>query len=341
MKNKIYKRVVLKVALLFTISITAYAQDPSLTQVYANPLTLNPAIMGSSGDLKVMFNYRNQLLALDGGYSNTSLGIIYPLYLKGEYPAGPAKKIDIGFNIQNDLAGEFQKINASFAFGYDMKLSASGHVSLAMQFGYTQKSLSTSVLTFDEQYMNGAFSASNPITESLYYPRTSYGDIGFGAMWYYNPTDAKINCYFGISGFHLNSPQESVSLGKDYLPRKFSCQAGIKIIGADKIDVAPNFRFNIQGTTQEIIPGVNVDYRFAESAKLTLGTWYRLSGAMALLLGIEYENISFGYSYDIYAASVFGQIGSGVNANQISFVYKYKLAEKKGVALNASPFSSF
>lgn len=339
-KKKCIKIGVLQIIFTFSIVFQAWCQDIALTQVYANPLLLNPAILGANGDLKVILNYKNQLTSISKGYTVSNLAILYPLFLnEGK------QKLDIGLNVQNDKSGAFKQFNLSLSIGYDLHLSSSGHLSLALIGGYNQKTLSTTNLTFDEQYINGEFSAYNPVTENFFKTKTTFKDVGFGMVYYYNPVktekEGKYNGYVGLSGYHLNTPNETSISGRDYLPRRISFQAGIKIVGDRKIDVTPNLRMNVQSGLQEIAAGTYIDYKASERTKVVIGGWFRLNGTLAFLIGFEQKNFTLGYSYDFYGTSGIGQYQPGANASQITFSYKFLLAEKKGFSRNLSPFSAF
>ena len=52
-KNKLFALVAI---VFLTFFQTAYAQDPSFTQFYANPLYLNPAMAGSANCPRVSMN---------------------------------------------------------------------------------------------------------------------------------------------------------------------------------------------------------------------------------------------------------------------------------------------
>ena len=45
-----------------------FAQDPTFTQFYANPLYLNPAFAGSNKCPRISMNYRNEWPNLSGNY---------------------------------------------------------------------------------------------------------------------------------------------------------------------------------------------------------------------------------------------------------------------------------
>jgi len=328
--------------LFFTFTVlNAVAQDPTFTQAYANPLSTNPAIMGANDFLKVAVNYKSQLPNISGGFTTSSLSTLYPVFLKDGN-----KKIDFGLNIQKEHAGAFDRLNVSFALGYRLQLSKSGNLSFALMGGYGQKTLNTALLSFDEQYVDGAYSAANPHNENFSYTIMAYGDIGFGAMWYYNPqkteSEGTINCYFGIAGYHLNAPKKSF-VSSDYaMPRRYTCQAGIKIVGDKKIDILPNVRINLQGALQEIAPGVNVDYRVSEGIKLSVGSFFRLNGSAAMIVGLKYKGCSLAYSYDSYSNRGIKKYWPSAAAHQLALIYSYDLMKSKGsYTIDESPFSEF
>src|SRR5580765_1547389 len=57
------------------------AQDPSFSQFFASPLTLNPALTGKfNGDLRVAGNYRNQWPTVNKAYVTSTLSIDLPIF---------------------------------------------------------------------------------------------------------------------------------------------------------------------------------------------------------------------------------------------------------------------
>eukprot|EP01041_Mallomonas_annulata_P040073 gene40073-63899_t len=58
-----------------------FAQDPTFTQFYANPIYLNPAFAGSSGCPRFNMNYRNEWPSLSSNYVTYSAS--YDSYFKG------------------------------------------------------------------------------------------------------------------------------------------------------------------------------------------------------------------------------------------------------------------
>ena len=93
-KNKLFALVAV---VFLAFSQTAYAQDPSFTQFYANPLYLNPAMAGSANCPRVAMNHRNQWPNLKGAYITNSISMD-----KGF----EALHGGMGHQILNDIQGE-------------------------------------------------------------------------------------------------------------------------------------------------------------------------------------------------------------------------------------------
>src|SRR5580704_15001664 len=66
------------ILLVFTKVVSA--QDPSFSQFFASPLTLNPALTGNfSGDLRVAGNYRNQWPSVNNAFITSTISVDLPL----------------------------------------------------------------------------------------------------------------------------------------------------------------------------------------------------------------------------------------------------------------------
>lgn len=353
MKNKF------KISIIGIITITAallsesiIAQDTRSSLSYANPLNLNPAIAGANKDFKLLINYRNQWGSLDNGYKTYSATALYPVFvgksnstaLIGEAGKGGANnvnsKLDFGLNAQKFSAGAFSTIDFALSVGYNIRLADNHYFSAAILGSYVQKSLDVSKLTFDEQYVLGSYNSTNPNSEAVLNEKVTYPSVGFGALWYYNEGEgAKLNAFLGAAGYNLNKPDESFLDGTGQLPRKFTFQGGIKIIGANKIDLTPNVIYLVQSGSQLLAAGLYLDYRINDKSKLVLGSWYKPKDAVTFLIGFDYKVFSVGYGYDVVTSDAAKAI-NGLNTHSISLSVKLDQAAKKNLSLN-NPFSSF
>lgn len=353
MKNK-FK---ISLIVIFTITVallseSIIAQDTRSSLSYANPLTLNPAISGANKDFKLLINYRNQWGALDNGYQTYSVALLYPVFvgnsntntLIGDSKKGSTNnvnsKLDFGFNAQKYTAGAFSNLDFSLSIGYNLRLADNHYFSTAILGTYVQKSLDVNQLTFDEQYVLGSYNSENSNSESVLNKKATYPSVGFGAVWYYNEGEgAKLNAFLGAAGYNLNKPNESFIGANGELPRRFTFQGGIKIIGAGKIDVTPNVIYLEQKGSSLLATGIYLDYRINEKSKMVIGGWYKTKDAITFLIGFDYKVFTIGYGYDIITSGVTKAIG-GLNTHSISLSVKLDQASKKKLVLN-NPFSSF
>lgn len=304
---------------LLIVSGSLKAQDTRYTQVLANPIRLNPAMMGANTDIKAGVIYRNQWAAVGKGYSTMAFSGIMPIFV-----SDGKSKLDAGLSILSDKAGAFSKMDVAFAVGYSLQLAPYNNLSLALSGGFVQNNLNTAGLTYDSQYSMGSYNAGNPTHENTLVQKNSYADVGFGLLWFMNPSreNSKLNAYAGISGFHLNQPNQTFlgsTSGK--LPQKYSMQAGIKIMGSNGLDVSPNARVFVQNGNVESAVGTYVDYCVNDNFKFVAGAWYRKKDAIAILIGFEHKSFAIAYSYDMSARPLTTYV-SGINANEISLSYK-------------------
>jgi len=290
------------------------AQDARFTQYYAVPFLLNPGIIGAADNLKASLDYRNQWGSVNSGYTNYAFNGMYPIQM-----GSGSGKLDLGLSFMGDKAGAFSTMNASLVVAYSKEIAADNHICAALIGGYGQQSLSTSGLTFDDQYVNGAYAATNMTAENILNQKAGYADVGAGVMWYYNPK-GKFNAFFGVSGYNLNQPNLSMTGSTSVLPMRMSYQVGVKILSVDKFDFTPNAYVNYQAGNTESAIGTYADYHFSDDMKVSFGFWYRRKDAIPLVVGFNYKGFTLGYSYDAVISNVH-TVSSGVCANEISLTF--------------------
>ncbi|MDD5569986.1 MAG: PorP/SprF family type IX secretion system membrane protein [Bacteroidales bacterium] len=342
LKNKETKfsgtKILIKLSVIFVliaITKTSISQETRLS--FVNFLKFNPAIMGESQNAKLTLNYCDQWNSVQKGYKTYTCNFTYPLIL-GDNATGK-NKLDLGFCGQNFSAGAFDVLDFSLSVGYNLPLAESNFLSAAISAGYVQKALDLTELTFDEQFVAGSYNAANFNGESIINKKASFMDMNFGLLWYYKPDegDGKINSYLGISGFHLNQPNESFNDFKSPLPTRYVGFGGVKIIG-EKVDVTPNLIYFSQEDISEFGGGVYVDYKLNESNKFSIGLWYKNNDAFCTSICIERKLFALSYSFDLTTSDIKTYM-TGLNANVISLIFKFnKATESK---LSTSPFPLF
>jgi type IX secretion system PorP/SprF family membrane protein len=340
-------KVLLIVALacgLYHIDV-ARAQDARNTQSLGSPLRMNPAMMGANTDMRIILGYRTQWNSIEKGYSTMSFTAMHPFFINSG-----KSKLDLGVSVYNEQVGAFQTLDASLALGYNLQITDNNNLSVSLMGGYIQHTLDINSLSFDSQYILGSYDASNPSNELSLRNKSGVADASFGVMWFTNaPRDkSKLNAYAGVSGYHMNQPNESLLDGTSQMPMKLSFQGGVKVYGKNKIDISPNARLTVQNGNSEIAVGLYADYVFSDNAKMVIGAWYRRNDAIAFVAGFDHKSFTIGYSYDLVTTPLIQSI-SGLMAHEITLSYKLSQIKRSKISsfdagsssVSITPFASF
>ncbi|MBL4753046.1 MAG: PorP/SprF family type IX secretion system membrane protein [Flavobacteriales bacterium] len=324
-KSSIFKQLVIMTAIT-AVSAGTYAQDTRYTQTHNAPLRVNPALMANNKVLKGILNYRTQWATIDDGFTTFRFTGMYPL-IKDEQG-----KLDVGLDINNDVAGAFTTLNVSGAVSYSLKISDAHRLGAGLILGFGQKTVDLSGQTFDEQYVLGSYDATNPSNEMLFNEQVMYPDLGGGLMWFYGEDDDPVNAYFGVAAYHQNTPDESIQSTDSKLPVLTNIHGGVKIIG-DKLDFTPNMRYSKQGGAEEYSIGTYIDYKLNETMKIPFGLWYRYKNqdALAFMLGFEHEYFNVAYSYDLGSFDLINSI-SGLTTHEVTLGFTIAVGGSRGAA---------
>jgi type IX secretion system PorP/SprF family membrane protein len=327
-------RVLFTLIVLMVLPAFVQAQGgPVFSQPYASPLRTNPSLMGANNDMHFGLGYRMKWSSFEDGYQTPRFTFMMPVLVE------EGSKLDVGLSVINDQAGAFNRTNAMLAVGYDLMLGGDHHFSVSLTGGYGQNSLSRDDLTFDEQFTDGSFDASNPHNEGTLNEQASYADVGFGLLWYNNGTvddTTNLNAFAGLSGYHMNRPNTTYIDGNASLPRTYSSIIGVKYSTSGSFSFTPNIRLQHSGGRSSIASGLYAGYTLDESKRVQLGAWYKEDGAFAASLGAEISGFRFGYSYDIPTSTVRTRL-SGLQTHELSLSY----ALDQGYDRNPSPFPIF
>lgn len=286
---------------LLTIALAVcanyFAQDPTFTQFYSNPVYLNPALSGSSGCPRVALNYRNQWPQLTGNY--VTYAASYDSYFKN-ISGG------VGLVALHDQQGQgtIQTSMIGASYSYYLKVNRKFRLMFGGQAAYYQKYLDWSQLTFGDMI--------DPRRGFIY----QTGDVprGDGRRGFFDVSAGLVgfskNFYFGAAFHHLNRPDESMILGQSRLPVKFTGHVGANIkLGqrgrySSTTFLSPNIIYQNQNGFQQLNIGAYLKYE-----SFTIGAWYRNKDAFILTVGINTEKYRIGYSYDLTVS----QLGNGVS----------------------------
>lgn len=297
------------------------AQDAAFSQYYANPVYLNPALSGSRLCPRINLNYRNQWPAIGNGF--VTYNVSYDQYIE-ELSGG------IGLLMQSDqLSDNYMRNKVSFAYAYRLTINRSILMNVALQGGVGQHQLKWEELVFEDQISlpNGTISPGTevpPDKTTIFYP-----DFSAGFVFSHNA-----NTYFGAAFHHITQPDISFyEEGMAPLDLAITIHAGTLIDleksqiqhDEERLAISPNILYRQQGNFRQMNVGMYLN-KFPFSAGLWLRHNFEQSDALMVLIGLKYEKIRIGYSYDITLSSLAGSTGG---AHEISVAWLLNCREKR------------
>ncbi len=303
----------------------ASAQDPQLSQFYAAPLYLNPALTGNTYQDRVGLNYRLQWPAVGPGYKTYAVTYDHRI-----------ESMNSGFGamVMHDRSGSFglSFTQAAMSYSYEARLNRRQALRFGAKAGYTMRAYDLDNMLFADQVIRDNAPRS---IEPMLLQNVSYIDISAGALYYSE------QFWFGVSVNHLNEPQESFYLDGDAaLLIRTSVHGGYRF----PVDNQP-FRhsktlmtlaahYKSQGKWDQLDLGGYVDHE-----EITFGLWYRgLPGLKAYRPGYSNDDaviamigfrtpyqLRMVYSYDITVSKL---TMKSAGAHEISVIYEWPKSGK-------------
>lgn len=302
----------------------AFGQDPQLSQFYAAPMYLNPALTGNTNQDRLALNYRLQWPAIGPGYK--TYAVAYDHRSAG---------LNSGFGgmVMHDRAGTqgLSFTQMAFNYSYEARLNRRHAIRGGIRAAYTLRTVDWGNMLFADQVIR-----ENALTsvEPLLVQSISYFDFSAGVLYYSE------QLWGGISVNHLNQPQQSLFLeGDARLPMRTSVHAGYRFpmdgqpFRSSKTKMTLAAHYKAQEKWDQLDLGGYVDHD-----GISMGLWYRgIPGlkayepgqpndeAVVLLLGYETPyQLQLAYSYDVTISKLTMKSGG---AHELSVIYEWP---KKG-----------
>ncbi len=321
MLTKISKKIVVFSLLLTFVCQTGSAQDFLLSQFYANPLYLNPALAGSVVCPRVSLGYRNQWPALPGSFVTFSAS--YDQYF--DALAG-----GVGLLLTSDRHGAFRTNMASLMYSYRLRVSKSFFINAALKVSVVNDYLQWDGLTFGDQidptygFIDNITSAQRPDNANIVYADFGAGIVGYSDYF-----------YVGASFDHLTQPNQGF-YGVSALPIKITAHAGGLInvssekrrtspLGLKSPVISPNIIYQHMLSFNYLNYGFYLDW-----LPVVLGVWFRQgfenADALIFLVGLQQPTFKIGYSYDLTISKLTNKTGG---SHEITLGIQFPCPQKK------------
>jgi type IX secretion system PorP/SprF family membrane protein len=282
------------------------AQDINFSQFYELPLLRNPALAGLfKGDLRVTGDMRNQWASVTVPFQTQDIG--------AEFKFPVSENSDnywaLGLQITNDLAGDSKlgktQVLPVLAFHKSLSADKDTYLSLGVYGGPVEQRFDPTRLKFDDQFVNGAYSPTNPTRQSFSNTSITYWDASVGLL-FSSTLGNEIKYYCGVSYFHFNNPKVAFSSANDIrLNNKTVFSAGVSAPASDFDKVIFYADYFRQGGNAQTQAGIMFSHDLSqdpdddESLSLTGGMLLRWDDAVIPIIKMDYYKLAIGLSYDV------------------------------------------
>ena len=318
-----------KIFLLTIVSLLtkfAISQDINFSQFYDLPLLRNPSLAGLfSGDIRITSAYRNQWQSVTVPYRTFGLGFEY----KKPVSENSDDFFTYGLQLTSDVAGDskLSRTQVFPVFNYHKSLGGKNtYISAGIMGGPVMQRFDPSKLTFDDQFVNGAYSASNPTKQIFNATKLTYWDAAAG-LCFSGVAGESTRYYIGVGMFHFTQPKVAFQKQNDIsLNHKWVVNAGFAAPITEVNRLIFYADYFMQGGSRQAQGGLMLNHDFVQydedqKTSISAGMFYRGKDAFMPVVKLDYYQYSLGISYDVNSSKL-------KSASQYRGAYEVTLAYK-------------
>ncbi len=278
------------------IGLMAYGQQlPIYSQYLFNRFLINPAVAGSDGYTSFNLTGREQWVGYNGAPRTFSFSMQTRILKKGYklksnilnervYRPKTDGKVGLGGYVFSDRNGLIQRTGFQLSYAYHMWVQSGTQLSFGLAFTGYQYKINEREIVFedpDDPWLN------NDLRRGMFVPDASFGlyllnskyTLGFSAAQLFQAA-AKIGSY-AYKNFRIERHY--------YLFGSYDFASGSKNI------FQPSFIVNM---SDQLKPQADIGMNYLYSQDFWAGLAYRTSGALIANMGVKYQNLFIGYSFD-------------------------------------------
>lgn len=308
------------------ITANSFSQDVNFSQFYKLPLLRNPALSGIfKGDIRVTSAFRSQWGAVGVPFKTVALGT------EVKFGVGESNDyVGLGLQVTNDVAGDSRlgrtQVFPVVAYHKSINSDRDTYVSLGFIGGAVQQRFDPSKLRFDDQFVGGAYSPTNPTRQTFNNSNHTYLDAGVGAA-FSTQMGYDSRFYVGASYYHLSQPKVAFDPTYDIrMNRKLMLNAGFSTATSDYDRVIFYADFFVQGGSAQGQGGFLFKHDLIqdfedEAVSISLGSFYRWNDAVIPVIELDYYNFNVGITYDVNVSKL-KTASQGRGGFELSVTYK-------------------
>ena len=279
-------------------------QDINFSQFYELPMLRNPALAGIfSGDIRITSAYRNQWESVTVPYRTFGFGA----ESKRSLGENSDDFITWGVQATDDMAGDsrLSRIQLLPVLNFHKSINGTnpGYLSAGFMGGPVFQRFDPGKLSFDDQFVNGSYSASNPTRQVFTKTNLTFWDLSAG-LSFSSMAGEKVYYYLGAGLFHILEPKVAFQQQYDIkLNRKWVVNMGLSLPVSESEQLVVYGDYFMQGGNSQGQGGLMItrDMSQSEDGKpgITGGVFYRWKDAIIPMVKLEINKLGIGFSYDI------------------------------------------
>ncbi len=303
------KRNITLLFLVFLSSVAFSQQEAQFSHNMFNNMAINPGYAGSNDAICATAIARQQWVGFKDPDGSKTAPQTYLFSVDGA--VNPLHG-GLGMTIFQDQLGFEKNLGVKLAYAYRLT-AGPGTLGIGAQVGFLSKSIDFTKfnpIDVNDPKLQGA-KESNMAT-----------DFAFGA---YYKIENKL--YFGLSASQLaqSEVQFSTALASPTLARHYYVSAGYyyPLPNNPELEIDPSILIKTDfASTQFDINGL-----LKYNNQFWGGVSYRATDAIVILLGMNYKNFHFGYSYDV-TTSPMGASGRSSGSHEVMVGYCFKIIKE-------------
>ncbi len=298
-----YTRIILFIFICFLARV-ANAQDPHFSQFFLSPQFINPSLTAANvkGKWRLSSNYRQQRNNSQTTYRTFTVG--GEAMLMDKTAATAPVYGSLFLMSDRTMNGALVSTYVSNGFSYMANLDENSRIGVGFGLLYGQRKVDYSMLNFGEQLTNGGFDASLPTGEVALGVMKPFLSMSTGIVYNYHQDDFDFDA--GISVHNLNSPKQTfLNDPNQRLSQKYVANVDFSYVISDLLLVNMNSMYQQQANSNLITVGgslgIDISGDFSREKILFAGLWYRYKDVVYPFVGMKYDNVNIGLTYDIPA----------------------------------------
>lgn len=277
------------IVVLIVTTVSAQ-QEPIFTHYLQSPISINPAITGTTRNLNIDLLSRLQWVGMEGAPKTFSLSAHTPW---------ASKKVGVGVNIMNDNTRPINNTHISGSYAYRLRLNDDITLSMGLKGGFTYYSASLTNLHIinpdDPEFMQN---------EKKFYPNIGVGFYAYSQKF-----------FAGISMPRLIQTAFDKQFDKN-LRRPLYLMGGYNLTLTEDWIFMPSA---LAGAMVGVPMSCDVTAQFLYQGRFFFGSHYRIGDALGLFFDMKInKELSIGYAFD-YSLTKLSRVNSGTHELMISY----------------------